>query len=367
MGILPDSSVFNTRSALFVQVAVISFRYLAWAAPSFFCSGMGTVTLPASSTECPIASRRASSPATRTAEGPMSTPRRDWPRSRGTPITRIFLGTMLEKAAVVGLMKIGEASSIYRLRVQTVQHSGEGDGFAHMFQAADPGDGALDSHSESRVGNATILAQIEIPLEGFLGQPVLVNALEEQIVRGHALRAADDLSVAFRRQHIDAKRQLRTLGIRLHVESLYLRRVAVHHHRLVELRRNVSLIRRTQVSSPPEVVFESAFGVGVLQHPHGVVVRDAGKRRFDLFQPRKIAADGLEIRPALFQAALHQEADQALRQFHDVVELAVGDFGLDHPEFGQMAASLRFLGAKRRTKGIHLAQGHGGRFDVELP
>jgi hypothetical protein len=34
----------------------------------------------------------ASSPATRTAEGPMSTPRRDCPRSRGTPITRIWRG-----------------------------------------------------------------------------------------------------------------------------------------------------------------------------------------------------------------------------------------------------------------------------------
>jgi hypothetical protein len=37
----------------------------------------------------------ASSPATRTAEGPMSTPRRDWPRSRGTPITRMWRGVML--------------------------------------------------------------------------------------------------------------------------------------------------------------------------------------------------------------------------------------------------------------------------------
>src|SRR5208337_4690590 len=89
------SSVFNTRSALLVQVAVISLRYLAWAAPAFFCSGMATAMLPASSTMWPIASRRASSPATRTAEGPMSTPRRDWPRSRGTPITRIWRGVIL--------------------------------------------------------------------------------------------------------------------------------------------------------------------------------------------------------------------------------------------------------------------------------
>src|ERR1700675_1823285 len=96
-GIFPASSVFNTRSALLTQVAVISFRYFELAAPSFFCSGIATVMFPASSTTWPMASRRASSPATRTADGPMSTPRRDCPRSSGTPITRIWRGVMLLK------------------------------------------------------------------------------------------------------------------------------------------------------------------------------------------------------------------------------------------------------------------------------
>jgi hypothetical protein len=31
----------------------------------------------------------------------MSTPRRDWPKSSGTPITRIFLGEILVALAVV--------------------------------------------------------------------------------------------------------------------------------------------------------------------------------------------------------------------------------------------------------------------------
>src|SRR5271165_1413095 len=66
---------------------------------------MATATLPPSSTMCPSASRRASRPATRTAEGPISTPRRDWPRSRGTPMTRIFLGVMLEKDGAVLVIK----------------------------------------------------------------------------------------------------------------------------------------------------------------------------------------------------------------------------------------------------------------------
>src|ERR1700733_12691707 len=73
---------------------------------------MATGTLPPSSTSCPRASRRASSPATRTAEGPISTPRRDWPRSRGTPITRIFLGEMLEVVEGVVIIGHGAISSL---------------------------------------------------------------------------------------------------------------------------------------------------------------------------------------------------------------------------------------------------------------
>src|ERR1700728_4142205 len=48
--------------------------------------------LPPSVTSWPRASRWASRPATRTAEGPMSTPRRDAPRSSGTPRMWILRG-----------------------------------------------------------------------------------------------------------------------------------------------------------------------------------------------------------------------------------------------------------------------------------
>src|ERR1700676_3968324 len=188
-GTLPASSVFNTKSALLTQVAVISLRYLELAAPSFFRSGMATAMLPASSTMCPMASRRASSPATRTAEGPMSTPRRDWPRSRGTPMTRIFRGVILVEGADVvieSVLRFGnfviennrQASKfqITRLpnfpitkflRVEPVQHSGKRNGLAHVFQAANPGHGALNAHAEAAMGHAAKFAQVEIPLERF--------------------------------------------------------------------------------------------------------------------------------------------------------------------------------------------------------
>ena len=68
----------------------MSFRYFARGSPSFLVSAIATGTFPASSTTSPSASSFASSPATRTADGPISTPRRDCPKSSGTPITRIF-------------------------------------------------------------------------------------------------------------------------------------------------------------------------------------------------------------------------------------------------------------------------------------
>src|SRR5579883_1626251 len=48
--------------------------------------------LPPSVTLWPSVSSRASRPATRTADGPISTPRRDAPRSSGTPMIRILRG-----------------------------------------------------------------------------------------------------------------------------------------------------------------------------------------------------------------------------------------------------------------------------------
>src|SRR5580698_2487610 len=86
-----------------------------------------------------------------------------------------------------------------RSRVQPIQHSWERNRFAHVLEAADPGYGALDAHTEASVRDAAELAQIEIPLERFFGQIMLVNALQQQFVRGHALRAANDFAIAFGR------------------------------------------------------------------------------------------------------------------------------------------------------------------------
>ena len=70
--------------------------------------------------------------------------------------------------------------------MQAVKHARKGDGFADVFQAADPGHAALDSHPETAVRDGAVFPQIDVPLEGFPRQVVLLDAL-----------AADDFSVAF--------------------------------------------------------------------------------------------------------------------------------------------------------------------------
>jgi hypothetical protein len=77
----------------------------------------------------------------------------------------------------------------------------EGDGFADVVEAADPGHGAFDAHAEAPVGDGAVAKQVEVPL-GPWGAP---ECGAEQIDVGDALAAADDPSVALRGEHMDAR------------------------------------------------------------------------------------------------------------------------------------------------------------------
>ena len=58
--------------------------------------------------------------------------------------------------------------------------------------------------------------------------------------------------------------------------------------------------------------------------------------------------------------------DELFGELHVVVEIVERDLGFDHPEFDQVAAGLRLLGAKRRPEAVGLAESGGGRLHVEL-
>ncbi len=235
-----------------------------------------------------------------------------------------------------------------------------------MIESANPRHCPLDSHAETRVRHRAVAAQIEIPLERRQRQAVLFNPLLQQFVRCNALRAADDLSISFRRQHIHAQREFRVLRVRLHVERLDGGGIAMNHHRPIELRGDIGLIGRAEIVAVLEFLLDLALRVGFLQHLRRFVIADARKRRTDRFQLRHIAANHLQIGAAIFQHPLDDVAQELFRQPHDVVEAGIRNLRLDHPELGQMTARLRFFGAKRGAERVDLAQRHGRAFDVEL-
>src|SRR5579864_9254901 len=86
----------------------------------------------------------------------------------------------------------GSQGAFPNLRVEPVQHSRERNCLTHVLEAADPGHSALNAHAEAPMRDAAELAKIEIPLKGLFRQAMLVDALQQQFVRCHALRAADD-------------------------------------------------------------------------------------------------------------------------------------------------------------------------------
>ena len=72
----------------------------------------------------------------------------------------------------------------------------------------------------------------------------------------------------------------------------------------------------------------------------------------------------------LLRAALYRAVDDVfyhrLGGVHVVVEVCKRHLGLYHPELGGMALGVRYLGAEGRAEGVHIAEGHGEVFAVEL-
>src|SRR5260370_1287291 len=159
------------------------------------------------------------------AEGPMSAPRRLWPRSMGTPMMRTFWAMRssvnrdsCESSAVPRrteepgkslinsrLQDSGKSAELPALRIHAINHAREGDDLANVLGAANPGDGALKAHSEAGVGNAAVAAQVEIPLERFFGQVVLMKEFQKQVVAVNALAATEDFPLAFRSDPADGE------------------------------------------------------------------------------------------------------------------------------------------------------------------
>ena len=69
---------------------------------------------------------------------------------------------------------------------------------------------------------------------------------------------------------------------------------------------------------------------------------------------------------AVLEHALHDVREEVFGQLQQAVEIAVGDFGLDHPELGEVAAGLGFFRAEGGAEAVDLAEGERGGLDIKL-
>ena len=212
-------------------------------------------------------------------------------------------------------------------------------------------------------GHRAVPAQVEIPLERLARQLVLLDALHEQVVVGQALAAADDLAVAFRRQHVHAQRLVGLLRIGLHVERLDRGRVAVHARpadrtgprarsrrcRPDRCRAGTAAPCRSG-SSPPRRT--TAAGNGAFTDSAASSCRapapSVRRRRLSSARPTTYST-----RPSASSMTSSS--------------VGVRHLGLDHPELGEVPARLRLLGAERRAEAIHAAERHRVGLVVQLP
>src|ERR1035437_6990216 len=80
---------------------------------------------------------------------------------------------------------------------QPMHHSRERNHFADVLKPADPRDRALEPESEARVRERPVPAEIQVPIVRGRWEALLVDSGPQLVVIVLALRAADDLAVAF--------------------------------------------------------------------------------------------------------------------------------------------------------------------------
>src|SRR4051812_6842867 len=174
-------------------------------------------------------------------------------------------------------------------RAQPVHGARERDRFADVMDSADPADGALQAESESGVYEGAVFPEIEVPVVRLDGESFFLDARQQLVVIVLALRAADNLAIAFRRQQIVAEHCPRISRILLHVKGLRLLRVVVDEDRTVGAFDEERFVLGAEIVAP--------FGGAALrlENLYRVAVVDARERRLDGLQPGDVALQLLEL------------------------------------------------------------------------
>src|SRR5260370_7786256 len=129
-----------------------------------------------SSTWSPSCLMRACNPATRNAEGPISTPRRLAPRSMGTPMIRIFCAISLfldcDGYRPISADRLSRVTSheslVTALRIYPAQHARERNHFANVPPPPNPRHRAFQPHAKSRMRHPAATPQLHLPPQPFL-------------------------------------------------------------------------------------------------------------------------------------------------------------------------------------------------------
>ncbi len=140
-----------------------------------------------------------------------------------------------------------------------------------------------------------------------LRQLMFFDAPQQQFGIVDSLAAADDLAIAFGREHIHAQRDFRPIRIGRHVERLDRGRETIHHDGPVELLRQDGFVGAAEIAAPLN------FGAVLLQILHRVVIAHAREGRLHRFELRDIAFQNLQLFAALVENAARRRKPPSLR------------------------------------------------------
>ena len=197
----------------------------------------------------------------------------------------------------------------------------------------------------------------------------LLHAAVEVVQALLALRAADDLADAWR-QHVHRGNGFAVV-VQTHVERFDLLGIVGHHHRPADVfLGQPALVFGLQIQAPFDREVEAAPGIAQQLDRSAVV--DAFEWFSDEFlqsgQRIRLHALGDErhVVGTLVEHRAKHIFQECLGKIGVVVEIGEREFGLDHPELGQMSRGIGILGAEGRAEGVDLRHRQTVRLDVEL-
>src|SRR5262249_11608313 len=110
--------------------------------------------------------------------------------------------------------------------------------------------------------------------------------------------------------------------------------------RLAKLFGEIRFVWGSKIAAPFETALKLALLKPLLQHLYAVIVMKSRKRRLDLFKLADVALERFELRPSFTKDTVDDVKDQSFAEVHHILVCRIGDLRLDHPEFGQVTASL---------------------------